>query len=82
MGADPLMAFRHPVSSDEPNHVGEGITRTSDPDARLWPVTVTFNAGGRPMATLIRAVSAGQAEQFARNRHPSARTVAVGRRPQ
>jgi len=81
MGADPLMAFRHPIPSDEPSHVGEGITRTSDPDARLWPVTVTF-PGTRPLLTTIRAASAGQAEEFARNRHPNARTIAVARKPQ
>lgn len=76
------MALRHPIPSDEPTHVGEGITRTTDPKARLWPVTVTFTTGCRPLVTTIRALSAGQAEKFARNRHPNARTVAVGRRPQ
>lgn len=60
---------------------GEGFTRTSDPAARLWPVTVTFTTGARPLRTTIRALSAGQAEQFARNRHPYARSVAVGRKP-
>ena len=75
------MAFRHPMPSDEPSHVGEGITRTSDPKAKLWPVTVTF-PGTRPLLTTIRALSAGQAEEFARARHPSARTVVVARKPQ
>ena len=76
------MAIRHSVISDEPTHTGEGITRTTDPAARLWPVTVTFTTGARPLKTTIRAISAGQAEQFARARHPYARTVAVGRVPQ
>ena len=75
------MATRHPFVTDEPTHVGEGITRTSDPKAQLWPVTVTFTTGARPLRTTIRALSAGQAEQFARARHPYARSVAVGRAP-
>jgi hypothetical protein len=81
MGADPLMAMRHPIPSDEPTHVGEGITRTTDPAAGLWPVTITFTTGSRPLLTTIRAVSAGQAEVFARNRHPNARSIVVGRKP-
>ena len=71
------MSTRYQALTDEPTHTGEGITRTSDPKARLWPVTVTFSTGSRPMRTTIRALSAGQAEQFARARHPYARTVAV-----
>jgi hypothetical protein len=67
---------------DEPTHTGEGITRTTDPAARLWPVTVTFVTGARPLHTTIRAVSANQAADFARNRHPYSRTVAVAPRPQ
>jgi hypothetical protein len=75
------MSTRYQALTDEPTHVGEGITRTSDPKAKLWPVTVTFTTGSRPMKTTIRAISAGQAEQFARARHPYARTVAVSPRP-
>lgn len=60
---------------------GEGITRTSDPRARLWPVTITFTSGARPMRTTIRATGPVQAEQFARARHPFVRTVAVGAKP-
>lgn len=75
------MSTRYQAITDEPTHVGEGITRTSDPKAVLWPVTVTFTSGARPLRTTIRALSAGQAEQFARNRHPYARSVAVGRVP-
>jgi hypothetical protein len=75
------MATRYQAVTDEPTHTGEGITRTSDPAARLWPVTVTFTTGARPLRTTIRALSAGQAEQFARARHPYARSVAVGRVP-
>ena len=63
--------------ADEPVHTGEGITRTSNPKAKLWPVTITFSTGVRPMRETIRAVGPLQAEQFARARHPHARTVAV-----
>jgi hypothetical protein len=76
------MSTRYQAHTDEPTHFGEGITRTSDPRAQLWPVTVAFTTGARPMRTTIRAISAGQAEQFARARHPCARSVAVGRVPQ
>jgi hypothetical protein len=75
------MSTRYQAHTDEPTHGGEGITRTSDPRARLWPVTVAFTTGARPMRTTIRAISAGQAEQFARARHPYARSVAVGNKP-
>jgi len=75
------MTTRYQAHTDEPTHTGEGITRTSDPRAVLWPVTVTFTSGMRPLRETIRAVSAGQAEAFARARHPYARSVAVGPRP-
>ena len=75
------MSTRYQAVTDEPQAVGEGITRTSDPRARLWPVTITFTSGARPLRTTIRAVSSGQAEQFARARHPYVRSVAVERVP-
>ena len=75
------MATRYPLHTDEPVHGGEGITRTSDPRAKLWSVTVTFATGARPLRETIRATGPLQAEQFARARHPSARTVAVAPRP-
>ena len=61
---------------------GEGITRTSDPKAKLWPVTITFNNGARPLRTTIRATGPLQAEQFAKARHPFVRSVAVGVKPE
>jgi hypothetical protein len=76
------MATRYSTPQEEPIHCGEGITRTSDPAAGLWPCTVTFTTGSRPLVTTIRALSANQAEEFARARHPYARTVAVGRKQQ
>lgn len=72
---------RHAVYSDEPTNAGEGITRTSDPKARLWPVTVTFTTGARPLRSTIRATGPLQAEQFARARHPYVRSVAVAPKP-
>ncbi len=60
---------------------GEGITRTADPAAQLWPVTVTFTTGARPMKTTIKAKGPQQAEQFARARHPYVRSVVVERVP-
>ena len=56
---------------------GEGITRT-----KLWPVTITFNNGARPLRTTIRATGPLQAEQFAKARHPFVRSVAVGVKPE
>ena len=66
---------------DDATPRGEGITFTTDPKARLWPVTVTFSTGMRPLRETIRAKGPLQAEQFARARHPYARTVAVAHRP-
>lgn len=60
---------------------GEGITYTTDPKAKLWPVTVTFTSGMRPLRETIRARGPLQAEQFARARHPYACTVAVAHKP-
>jgi hypothetical protein len=76
------MATRYPTPQEEPINVGEGITRTSDPRAKLWPVTITFTTGARALRTTIRALGPLQAEQFARARHINVRTVAVARRPQ
>ena len=75
------MAIRYSAPQEEPLSVGEGITRTTDPKAKLWPVTVTFSTGCRPMRTTIKATSPKQAEQFARARHPYVRSVAVERKP-
>lgn len=53
---------------------GEGITRTSTPGARLWPVEIRW-PGVRPMRCTIRATSKRQAYQFAERRHPNARSI-------
>jgi len=57
-------------------HSGEGITRTSEPGARFWPVEVAF-ACRRPMRCTIRALSKQQAYQFATARHPDASSIRV-----
>jgi hypothetical protein len=81
MAGGSVMAGYPQAEADEHRPCGEGVTRTTDPKARLWPVTVTFTSGARPMRTTIRAISSGQAEQFARARHPYVRSVAVERVP-
>ena len=74
------MPTRYKALTDEPIHCGEGITRTSAAAAKLWPVELTFGADAKPLRTTIRAVSIEQAEQFARNRHPHARTIIAGQK--
>lgn len=75
------MTTHHQASVDDLTQQGEGITRTSDPKAKLWPVTITFTTGVSALRTTIRAIGPKQAEQFARARHPNVRTVAVARKP-
>jgi hypothetical protein len=67
------------LSTDEHPIAGEGITRTADPGARLWPYRVMF-PGNRPMRGSVLAASKRQAEQFLLARHPKALGVAVGAR--
>lgn len=53
---------------------GEGITRTSNPRATLWPVEIHFQSC-RPMRSTIKAVSKKQAKAFAEARHPNAVSI-------
>lgn len=55
---------------------GEGITRTSEPGAKLWPVEIRW-PGCRPMRCTIRAISKRQAYQFAERRHPNASSIEI-----
>lgn len=55
---------------------GEGITRTTAPSAKFWPVMVRFG-NGSPMRATIRATSKMQAAEFAKNRHPHATSITV-----
>jgi hypothetical protein len=75
------MAIRYSLPEEKILPIGEGITRTNDPKAKLWPVTITFTTGLRPMRTTIKATGPLQAEQFARARHPYVRSVAVEQKP-
>jgi hypothetical protein len=50
---------------------GEGISRTSDPTARLYPVEIPLLNAPTVRAT-IRATSTRQARTFAANNHPNA----------
>ena len=55
---------------------GEGISRTSDPTARLYPVTIPLLNAPTVKAT-IRATSTKQARTFAANNHPNADTARI-----
>ena len=62
---------------DDPcQSAGEGITRTSEPGAKFWPVEGRF-PGRRPMRCTIRATSKQQAYQFAERRHPNASSIKI-----
>ena len=50
---------------------GEGITRTSDPEAGFYWVHV-YLRGAAPMSSRVRAMSPEQAVQFCQARHPQA----------
>lgn len=53
---------------------GEGITRTSEPGSKFWPVEIHW-PGRRPMRCTIRATCKQQAYQFATARHPDASSI-------
>lgn len=65
------MSLRPTVYTDEAQVTGEGITRTSDPRARLWALVIPL-PGLRPLHCTIRATSKAEAIRFAAARHPSA----------
>ena len=66
------MAYPHRAyQPDVATHGGEGITRTSEPGARLFWVEVRA-AQSAPLYSYVRAMSAQQAIEFSRNRHPNA----------
>lgn len=54
----------------EPLAVGEGLTYTSKPGAKLFTMQLQFS-NARPMRCSIRALNWRQAEAFAKNRHPN-----------
>ena len=57
-------------------NLGEGISRTADPKAKLYEIAVTF-AGMRPMREWLRATSETEAAKFAANRYPSSINITV-----
>lgn len=65
------MALRYTTPVDAPEYTGEGITYTTEPGTRLWPLEVPI-PGSRPLRCTIRAKSQRQAVQFAAARHPAA----------
>lgn len=56
--------------------VGEGLSRTNNPAARLWQVNVQFTAGP-PMKTTVKAMTKREAIKFTQNRHPNAKHIDV-----
>ena len=64
------------LPADERPCGGDGITRTTNPRATLWPFEVMF-PHGQPMTGTIAAMSRQQATKFLRNRYPQAVTARV-----
>lgn len=61
-------------SYEQAQQAGEGITRCSDPSARLWWVEV-LSHGAAPLRDRVRALSAEQALELCRARYPNAALV-------
>ena len=57
-------------------NIGEGVSRTSDPNAHLYEMLVEFN-GMKPMREWIRAMSRDEAAKFAANRYPTATKITI-----
>jgi hypothetical protein len=57
-------------------NIGEGVSRTSNPQAYLYEMLVEFN-GMRPMREWIRAMSRADAAKFAANRYPTATKITI-----
>jgi hypothetical protein len=57
-------------------NIGEGVSRTSDPNAHLYEMLVEFN-GMKPMREWIRAMSRADAAKFAANRYPTATKITI-----
>lgn len=56
--------------------IGEGLSRTSNPNAKLYEIVVTFS-GMRPMRERLRATSSAEAAKFAANRYPTHTNITV-----
>lgn len=57
-------------------NIGEGVSRTSDPSARLYEISVEFN-GMKPMREWLRATSRIEAAKFAANRYPTSTKITI-----
>lgn len=56
--------------------LGEGLSRTSNPAARLWLVTVELG-NSSPLRTTVRALNKTEAKKFSANRYPTATSITV-----
>lgn len=63
-------------SDEEPNRLGEGISRTSDPNAKRWRVIVQI-PGQMPLREIINAHTRKEAKEFAEARYPKATSIIV-----
>lgn len=70
------VAFALTWSDDEAPNLGEGFSRTSAKDARMWQVLINI-PGQMLMKATIRARSRKEAKLFASNRHPNATSIIV-----
>jgi anionic cell wall polymer biosynthesis LytR-Cps2A-Psr (LCP) family protein len=70
------MAFKKFLIKDpnQPDVLGEGITRCSEPGSSMyWVEVLTRNQS--PLYSYVRAMNGDQALQFCRARHPNAALV-------
>jgi hypothetical protein len=65
------MSYIRPKTMDDPELIGEDITRTSEPNTELFWCDVVFVAGPSMRCT-VRARDSRQALRFALARHPGA----------
>jgi hypothetical protein len=57
-------------------NIGEGISRTSDPNATLYEILVEYS-GMKPMREWLRATSRVEAAKFAANRYPTSTKITI-----
>jgi hypothetical protein len=56
--------------------IGEGLSRTSNPNAKLYEILVEYS-GMKPMREWLRATSREEAAKFAANRYPTHTNITV-----
>jgi hypothetical protein len=56
--------------------IGEGLSRTSDPNAKLYEILVEYS-GMKPMREWLRATSREEVAKFAANRYPTSKKITV-----